>query len=337
MWRTIAVVALGCGGNAGEGPTPTPPGDDPDTGSGPPADTAVPTVVIETDPSRYSLLTGFEDGQVRTEGLDAIDWLALEVNLGTAVDDLALPAGLSVYYEDGTSDDRWARLRADPVHDDQVLRLRVNNAVIDAGFAGHTKGRVQTGISWEGADRPTELFVEQQVYLHPDLELLRSYDGDPWWLSVTLAEWWFGRNWQGDDDVSRITPAIAFDEGGLFFVASHDDPAAFEHFWTAFDPDVRLPTGEWFVLSTGYRQGDASTGRFVATMTRADGTTTVLADVTGWTSNPAADPPWGLTDLNPQKIYASDNVVHHVRDAGGVLQIDFDDFGMAARWPAGWP
>jgi hypothetical protein len=60
----------------------------------------------------------------------------------------AVPWAMSVFYETpGDVDDRYARIIDDPTAtDNKVLHLWLKNAVIDAGFAGHTKGRVQTGF-----------------------------------------------------------------------------------------------------------------------------------------------------------------------------------------------
>jgi len=44
-----------------------------------------------------------------------------------------------------------------------------------------------------------------------------------------------------------------------------------------------------------------------------------------------------VTHWNPQKLYSSDNVLHHIRDNGGVAQIYWDDFAFGGAWPPAWP
>ena len=68
----------------------------------------------------------------------------------------------------------------------------------------------------------------------------------------------------------------------------------------------------------------------------------VIFDITDITYDPDADLPGGtgpvpVSHWNPQKIYASDNTIHFIRDSGGTAQFDFDDFEFAGAWPKDWP
>lgn len=112
--------------------------------------------------------------------------------------------------------------------------------------------------------------------------------------------------------------------------------------WEAANTEFALPVGEWVTVEIGYRMGDAETGRMIVAVTpESTGQREVVFDVTDQTYNPDADLPGGtgpvpLTHWNPQKLYTSDNVIHHIRDAGGVAQIYWDDFGFSGEWPPSW-
>jgi hypothetical protein len=114
-------------------------------------------------------------------------------------------------------------------------------------------------------------------------------------------------------------------------------------FWQRINPGFELPVGSWMTIEAGYRMGDATTGRMIVIVTdETTGVRRVVFDVIGATYDPRNDEPGGigpmpLTKWNPQKLYSSDNVIHFIRDAGGVAQAYFDDFAFSGEWPPNWP
>lgn len=233
---------------------------------------------------------------------------------------------LGIFYENvGTVADRYARIVEDPTDaSNHALTFWVKNALIDADYQGHTKGRIQTDVQW-GPDSPvTSLCVKQRIYLHPALAVLPDYFGDNWWLSILFGELWLGAPWQGHTNAARISMYLApsLGNGTLHFAVHAQAMPSFTPIWDRVSNYV-VPVGEWLSLEYRYRQGNAANGRFVLIVEAdSDAGPTTVVDVTGYTYDPAADAPGGtgpvpLTNWNPQKLYSSDNVLHWVRDQGG--------------------
>ena len=250
------------------------------------------------------------------------------------------------YQTPGDLSDRFARIVDDPTRaGNKVLHYLLRNAVIPTDYQGHTKGRIQSNFSGNLVDA-NELYSSQRVFLHSDLDHLASYPAtsDPWWIGILTQELWVGAPWQGHTHPSRIGMTLYPQGGALHFsLHAHSGIEASRTYWQETRSDYDVPTGEWLKIETGYRMGDDTTGRMVIIITReATGQREVLFDVTGWTYDPLADLPGGpgpvsLTHWNPQKAYASDNVINHIRGEGGVLQMYWDDFSFSGTWPAAWP
>lgn len=287
-------------------------------------------------------MTGYEPGETTASPPGAITWMTFD-NISTHPQ--ALPWAMSVYYETpGTASDRNAQIVDDPTGaPNKVLRHWLKNAVIDAGFQSHTKGRIQTGFPGELVDA-TEVYATQRMFVHEDISLLVDYppSGNPWWIGMIIEEWWMGAAWQGHPNPSRINMSIVPYNGQLRLGLLCKSGVDSRVFWQQYNLAYALPVGEWLTVETGYRMGDAATGRMVVVITReATGERTTVFDITDWTYDPLADEPGGtgpvpLTHWNPQKLYSSDNVIHFIRDQGGVAQIYWDDFGFSGQWPKQW-
>lgn len=252
---------------------------------------------------------------------------------------------MPLYYEvDAPVSARFARIVDDPTGaDNRVLHLQLSEATIDVAYDGHKKGRVQTN---GGFDPPiSELYYRQRMYLHPDLGMLLTYpeDGDPWWLGIIVQEMRAGSPTRGDAhsflmDI-RLEPDFAHSELHLVAEGKKAGQAtAWETVWLAGDDESAVPLGEWLTLEVGYRQGDCGTGRFVVVVWGEDQSEPrIVLNVTGWTFSPDSPQPVALNTWGgPQKIYASDNVLDHIRQGGGAAQIYFDDFEIGPGWPASW-
>ena len=258
---------------------------------------------------------------------------------------IGLPWLMGVYYENaGTDLDRFARLAPDPTGaKNQVLHFWIQNATIDAGFQTHKKARIQT--SFPDPLDASELYSKQRLFLHKDMAHLTSYPtwGDPWWIGVILGELWLGAAWEGDPFPSRINLTLAPAAGKLRLQLLHKSGLFPTVFWNQLNTTFEVPTGEWMTIETGYKMGNATTGRAVVVITvESTGTRTVVFDVTDWTYDPLALLPGGpgpvpATHWNPQKLYTSDNVINHIKSKGGAAQAYWDDFELSGTWPKQWP
>jgi plastocyanin len=288
-------------------------------------------------------VTGYEPDEVTANGADTITWMVFD---NTSTHDDATPWAMSVFYETpGTVNDRWARLIDDPTEPgNTVLAYWLKNAVIDAGYQNHTKGRIQTGFPGDLVDA-VEVYGRQRIYLHEDFNLLLDYppDGDPWWLGVVIGDFWMGAAWEGHPNPSLIGLTFGSYNGAMRLFLHHRTMPDLGMVWAEQNLDYALPIGEWFTMEVGFKTGDADSGRVVIVVTpESTGKATVVFDITNWTYDPAADEPGGtgpvpMTKWNPQKLYSSDNVIHFIRDAGGVAQAYFDDFEFSGQWPPNWP
>jgi hypothetical protein len=288
-------------------------------------------------------VTGYEPDEVTVTGTGTIDWMVFD-NTSTHAD--AAPWAMSVFYETpGTTADRWARLIDDPTEPgNTVLAYWLSNAVIDAGFQNHTKGRIQTGFPGDLVDA-VEIYSRQRIYLTEDWNLLLAYppDADQWWIGVAFYDYWMGAAWEGHPNPSLIGLSFVPYHGAMRLAAHHRTMPDLGTVWLESNLNYEVPVGAWFTMEIGYKMGDADTGRFVVVITPEDtGVASVVLDITDWTYDPAADLPGGTgpvaaTKWNPQKLYSSDNVIHFIRDAGGVAQAYFDDFEFSGQWPPNWP
>lgn len=287
--------------------------------------------------------TGYEPGEATATPTDAHTWMTF-ANTSDHPD--ATPWAMSVFYETpGDVNDRFARIVEDPGGgSNHVLQYWLKNAVIDAGYQSHTKGRIQTGFPGELVDA-VEVYASQRMLIHEDMNLLHDYppDGDRWWLGVILQELWCGAAWEGHPNPARIIVNMYSLGGQMHLQLLCKSGVDSRVFWAKYNPGYALPVGEWVTVEIGYKMGNAETGRMVVVVTReSTGERVVVFDVTDWTYDPLADEPGGtgpvpLTHWNPQKLYTSDNVIHHIRDSGGVAQVYWDDFAFSGEWPPRWP
>jgi len=315
------------------------------TDSGPSGDAAVSDAEAPV-PYTPVFKTSYEPSGTFGRPEEAHDWIRLR-NLAKGPGALEVPTGHSIFYEGGTVSDRYARVVDDPTTPgNSVLHYWLRNAAIPSGYLDHTKGRIQSGVQLGAGASVTELYSKQRVYLHPDLGLLLDYprSGDRWWLGISIHDLWIGASWLGHPNHAILSLWLApdFAAGAYRLTVVCSTVTTFETFWERTAAEQALPLGEWLTVEVGYRMGNAETGRFVVKL-QADGASApIVLDVTDWTYSPHADEPGGtgpvpVTHWNPQKLYASDNVLHFIRDSGGVAQILWDDFEYAYDWPPDWP
>lgn len=291
--------------------------------------------------------TGYEPDEITANPPSAITWMTFD---NTSDHPDAGPWSMSVNYEQpGTTTDRYAKVIPDPTlskndPENHVLHYWLQNAVIESGYQGHTKGRIQTGFPGQLVDA-FEVYSRQRIFIGEDVNQLHNYpnNADQWWHSIMIQELWMGAAWEGHPNPSRISLMIAPFNGAFRLGLDHQTMPDLGEVWSQANLNYALPIGEWFTLEVGIKAGNASTGQVVVTITpERSGVITTVFDVHDWTYDPAADQTGGtgpvpLTHWNPQKLYSSDNMIHYIRDAGGTLEAYFDDFAFSGEWPSNWP
>lgn len=291
--------------------------------------------------------TGYEPPETVSTPPNEIAWMTFT---NTSAHPNPIPWAMSIYYEDpGNVSDRYAKIIPDPTLDkndpeNHVLHYWLQNAVIESGFQTHTKGRIQTGFPGQLVDA-FEVYSRQRVYFHEDLNLLLDYPpgADQWWIGFTFQELWMGAAWEGHPNPARISLSMIPFNGAYHLGLELQSMPELNTIWSRFNLGFSVPVGEWLTIETGFKSGDADTGRMVLIITpESTGIPITVFDVNNWTYDPDADEPGGtgpvpLTHWNPQKLYTSDNVIHYIRDAGGAAQIYFDDFAFSGEWPPNWP
>lgn len=291
--------------------------------------------------------TGYEPNEFHPNTRDEISWMTFD---NTSPLPNPIPWSMSIFYEaPGDINDRHARLSPDPDPskdnpNNTVLHFWLQNATIETGFNNHTKGRIQTGFSGQLVDA-TEIYSKQRMFIHEDLDILHSYpdNADQWWKGIPFHDFWAGAAWEGHPNPSLIGFRIFPYRGEFFFHVNHRAMPELDTIWEYYNLAQSVPIGEWFTLEIAYKMGDANNGRIVVAIT-PDSTNirTVIFNITDITYDPDADLPGGTgpvpaTHWNPQKIYASDNTIHHIRDNGGTAQFYFDDFEFSGLWPENFP
>lgn len=245
-----------------------------------------------------------------------------------------------IQYQGGTPEDRTARIVPDPTDPaNHVLHYWLKNPRTPAG-PDNFKGRIQANVY--GNTDLTEVYQKRRLYLHPDMDLLRQYPEGFSWL--TLEELWLAAGWINHPFPFRISLHLNKDAGvgmPLYFYV-HGQMRDMERdrwkhpmLWESANRDFEVPIATWMTLETYYRQGDGQSGRFFLAVQPEGGPRQVIFDLTAWTYSPDATEPIPMTHWNPLKMYTSGKLVDYVRDAGGVLQLYYDDLEIWSSWPDG--
>lgn len=278
------------------------------------------------------LRENFEQRKVAPSGKPTHDFLPMTTASGRS-------GNATIQYEGGTPDDRYADVVDDPKRaGNKVLHFWLKGARIGrAGMSGHYKGRVQLILP---DVNQTSVYQRYRMYLHPDVALYRSYPKDNVWF--TINEFWFGAPWKGERNAFRISLNIVKQGGDgkpLWLAANADMPLGnpkqgrWSRVWDSVNKDFEVPVGEWLDVEVGYKQGNASSGRFYVAVTPAStGKKIEVMNVTNWTYHPQAPRPIPLTHWQPLKLYTSAEIIEHVRNKGGVLQIYWDDLEIWKGW-----
>lgn len=238
------------------------------------------------------------------------------------------PGSVSILYEGGTPMDRYAQITADPLKSgNNTLRYWLKEAGIPGPIQGTTKGRIQMNLANLNASL---VYQRYRMYLPPDMNLYRAYPKSSTWF--TINELWAGVPWNGDAWPFRISLNIVKETGAgspLWLAVSGavaDVDGRWTNIWSQVNKTFEVPIGEWLDVEMGYKQGNASTGRFYVAVKRASAAAkTVVLNVTNWTYHPQAPRPVPLTHWQPLKLYTSSSIIDYVRQNGGVTQAYWDD------------
>jgi hypothetical protein len=241
-----------------------------------------------------------------------------------------------VQYEGGEINERRAEFIEDPtIPGNRVLQFWLQKPNVMGDDRQPLKGRVQMNFYENREVRQVKMSV--RMYLHPDMEHVRSYPGPVDWL--TISEWWNNAGWTREKFPFRISVNIVKESAEasapLRFKVHAQSLDTRKHRWShevweQVNREFGLPVGRWVTLEYGFTEGDAQKGRFFMAATPEGGARSVIFDIHGYTHHPEDPAPDGLSHLNPVKLYTSRQLVDHVRANGGALQVFWDDLKIAA-------
>jgi hypothetical protein len=246
------------------------------------------------------------------------------------------PGSLTVQYEGGDPSERWARVVPDPTNgSNRLLQFMLKQANVRDAAGLAVKGRVQMNAYDTGNVRAREVRFTTRMYLSQDFLLLKALPQTFSWL--TISEWWNNGGWTGQDFPFRVAVNItkpAAEPGAALRFTAHAQTLNREAnkwdttVWTETNGNIEVPIGQWVTLEYHFREGNGSEGRFYLALVSESGVRQVVFDVHGWTQHPDDPAPDGITHFNPLKLYTSKALVDAVRDAGGALQVFWDDLGF---------
>ena len=285
-------------------------------------------------PSSVALLeVGFDKENIISSATAQINSDKLHMVLSSGQE-----VNIPIQYEGGVLADRYARIISDPTNEgNKILHYWLKNARIPGAREGYYKGRVQLQLS---DIEYSSIFATYRMYLHPDLNLYRSFPKENKWFVV--SEFFSGSL----DPPYRflIGLDIVKEKGSgkpLYFLVSGDKKIGgaprnekWESVWGDVNTNFEVPVGEWIDMKIGYKEGSNSSGRFYLAAKRvSDATFTTIFDIHNWTYHPSAPSPIPLAQWQPLKLYTSGEIIDYIRENGGVAQMYWDDLKISEMWP----
>ncbi len=239
-------------------------------------------------------------------------------------------------FQGGRSDERFVVISKDVENAaNDVLHFGLRNPNVEVSHGHFPKGRVQ--MNFYRNEGIKQLKMKVRMYLHPNMSLIRSYSEPMDWL--TISEWWNNAGWTGEPYPFRISVNIvkekASAEAPLFFQVKAETLNPIKRRWAGrvwkeTARDFAIPVGRWINLEYGFREGDATRGRFFMAATPEGGARSILFDITSYTHHPDDPSPDGLSDFNPLKLYTSGKLINHVRSLNGTMEIFWDNLDVYA-------
>ncbi len=274
--------------------------------------------------------SGFEPNVIDTTNGVASDILGIDNSVNPPNDwlnDLENHPNIgtfSIQYEGGNSTMRLAEIVPDPVDpSNNVLKFWIKQPNV-----GGYKGRVQANLY--GNNNIYNLFYSIRMYLPSDFDTLKYIQGEIKWL--TLMEFWNNASWVQDYGF-RVTVNLqkigdSPDSLRLGVHAQTNIGDVFTDVWDTTNMSFVVPIAKWMTININYIEGDNSTGRFYLSVTPEGQSETTVFDITNYTHHPADPSPDGLGELNPFKLYTSDDVINGITNTGRLLHVYWDDFEL---------
>ncbi|NOQ75862.1 MAG: T9SS type A sorting domain-containing protein [Crocinitomix sp.] len=277
--------------------------------------------------------SGFEPGSTDTTDGVVSDIFGMDNSVSPPNDwyyDLDLHPNIgnfSIQYQGGDSTMRMATIVDDPTDpSNNVLHYWLKQPNV-----GGTKGRVQANL-YENVNLK-EVYQSVRLFLpSADWNLIKDSGGIVTWM--TVMEFW--NNMYPLDPLYpfRITLGIhkLIDTSSTLTFSLEAQrmelPAPWPIVWAEYNTDFSVPVDQWMTLEIYFKEGDASSGRFMLTVTPDGEEKHTIFDVTNFTHHPSDPAPNGFARYNPMKLYTSDAVINYVRFNGGILQLYWDDFEL---------
>jgi hypothetical protein len=293
--------------------------------------------------------SGFEPGSKIVHGNDPFtsDDKILGRDLSVAppndwVEDIDKSTNLgrfSLQYQGADTTYRFARIIQEPGNpENRVLHFRINQPWVNA--RGSNLARIQANIYDEhdgNMEGIKELYQTVRLFLHEDMEVLKSYPNKITWL--TILEIWNNHTWNNTPYPYRLTVGIgkpSAESRDLHFMVDGQDythrtdstRARYIDLWHEMNTDISVPVGKWITLEYYIKEGDGESGRFYMAMTPEGGTKKVVFDIQNFTHNTKDPNPDGITLWNPMKLYTSRDLTNYVRGESKSLQVYWDDLAI---------
>lgn len=232
-------------------------------------------------------------------------------------------------YAGGDVSQRRVSLESDPNNSsNRVLRywMRHVNVRPNASYGG--KGRIQACIA--GNKNLKNFYYRVRIFFHSDWQHLRDWDEEMGWF--ILSEFWNNANWTNEGYPFRIHVTVSNDaesDNALRFgVGAETYRDGWRRLWHKDNVEFEIPLEQWLTAEVYLQEGLGRDGRFYLAMTTEDDKKHVIFDVRDTTHHPNDPHPDGFTQFNPMKMYTHNKNIHRVRECGGALCIDWDDFEL---------
>ena len=237
---------------------------------------------------------------------------------------------ISIYYEDGDINQRFAEIIEDPLNPgNRVLHYDIQSTNV---FTENdpTKSRIQ--LQLHDTKCMKEYYQKVDIMLPSEMEQLKAFPNKINWLSV--FEFWNNGNWTGEKYPFRITVTLHKEKevgADLHFnvhAQTFKKPNNFTGIWNETNTSFSIPFDQWMSLELYVLEGDENNGRFYMAATPSGGTKEVLFDIYNSTQHPEEKCPDGFTHVHPMKWYSSHELTQYMKDNGKSLEIYWDNWEL---------
>ena len=236
----------------------------------------------------------------------------------------------------GATSEIWASLTNDTtLETEKVLEVGIAQPHATEG-----NQRVQFGMSMSGSP---VLKFRYKLWLHPDVGLLRTYNGTYDWFAISSVfsdnTWSSTHPFVMSVDIAKQSAAVPSDLKWRVRGRTYSYPGYSPNsdLWEVFSTQA-IEVGKWMLVEHEIIDGTNTTGRYKIFITPEGGTRTQVIDVTNWTRHPSKPGGTGPTALTPIKFYTGTAQINHVKNNGGKLVAQFDDVqAFASATDVAWP